>query len=131
MSKRKPYTRPVTATWWLSNPWFKRYILREATSVMVLVFCMQLVFALIALGNGPDSWQVFLDWLTHPAVMLLNLLCFIAALIHTGSWFMLAPKTMDLWIKDKKVDDKLIAGGHYAAFAVLSLVVLVLIGGWL
>lgn len=131
MTKRKPYRRPMTATWWLANPWFVRYILREATSLLVMLFSVQVFFALRAIATGAQAWADFVTWLTSPLAVALHILCLLAALIHTGSWFILAPKTMDLWFKHKKVADKLITTGHYLAFALVSLVLLVIIGGWL
>ena len=131
MSKRKPYTRPVTASWWLANPWFVRYIVREATSVLVMAFSLEVFFAMRAIATSEQAWAGFVAWLGNPVAIAFHILCLIAALIHAGSWFILAPKTMDLWFKGQKVEDNLITAGHYVAFAGLSLLLLVIIGGWL
>ena len=42
MSKRKKYVRPMTATWWQKLDFYKAYMLREATSVFAVWFCIVL-----------------------------------------------------------------------------------------
>lgn len=131
MSKRRPYTRPMKASWWQQNAYFMRYILRESTSVFVLVLCVELVYALYVLGKGEGAWLQFTQWLASPLALGFHLLCFIAVIIHTGSWFVLAPKTMDLRLKGVKVADKAITTAHYIAFAISSVAILAIVGGWL
>lgn len=131
MTKRKPYIRPMKATWWTTNPFFVRYIIREGTSVLVMAFSLELFYGLYAISQGEHAWANLLNWLTSPLSIALHILGLIAALIHTITWFSLAPKTMDLWIKNKKVDGGLITKGHHVAFVVTTLILIVIIGGLL
>lgn len=33
-TKRKPYVRPMTSTWWKKLPFYRFYMLREGTAVL-------------------------------------------------------------------------------------------------
>lgn len=40
MSNRKPYIREVKRTWWKSNPFYRFYMVREATVLPLIVFTL-------------------------------------------------------------------------------------------
>ena len=48
MSNRKPYVREVKRTWWKNHPFYRFYMLREAT-----------VLPLILFTTVPDFWSRF------------------------------------------------------------------------
>ena len=52
-TKRKPYVRPMTSTWWKKLPFYRFYMLREGTAVPAVWFSIELIFGLFALKNGP------------------------------------------------------------------------------
>ena len=80
MSKRKPYVRPMTATWWLSNPFYIRYMLREATCLFVGGYSLTLLCGLYALKQGPYVWAAYLQLLASPLALLLHSLALLMAL---------------------------------------------------
>ena len=43
VSKRKKYVRPMTATWWQKLDFYKAYMVREATSIFAVWFCIGLL----------------------------------------------------------------------------------------
>ncbi len=131
MSKRKPYQRPITATWWMSNPFFVRYIIREGSSIFVMLFSLELFYGLYSVSLGEHAWSEFVSWLVSPGAFVFHFVCLIATLIHSITWFQLAPKTMDLWIKGKKVNDGLISKAHLGVFIITTIVLIVLIGAYL
>lgn len=55
-TKRKPYVRPMTSTWWKKLPFYRFYMLREGTAVPAVWFSIELIFGLFALKNGPEAW---------------------------------------------------------------------------
>lgn len=130
MSKRNTYIRPMKANWWIQNPWFIRYMLREATSILVLLFCLQLFLAVRAIATSQSHWTDFLTWLQSPVSMIFHGVCLLAALLHTISWFNLAPKTMDIRIRGRKIDDSLVTKAHLIAFILFTLVIVIISGGW-
>lgn len=103
MSKRKPYLAPVSSSWWRQLAFYRFYMLREGTAIPALWFSLQLIFALYALKRGPESWEGFVSFLQHPAALLLNLVALAAALLHSKTWFELAPKAAMVIVRGKKL----------------------------
>lgn len=100
-TKRKPYVRPMTSTWWKKLPFYRFYMLREGTAVPAVWFSIELIFGLFALKNGPEAWAGFVDFLQNPVIVIINLITLAAALLHTKTWFELAPKAANIIVKDE------------------------------
>lgn len=103
ISKRKPYLAPIKSSWWRQLAFYRFYMLREGTAIPALWFSLELVFGLYALKDGPDAWARFVDFLQHPATLLLNLITLAAALLHSKTWFELAPKATIVIVKGEKL----------------------------
>jgi fumarate reductase subunit C len=91
-TKRKPYVRPMPSTWWKKLPFYRFYMLREGTAVPTVWFSIVLIYGLFALKHGAESWAGYIGFLQNPVVVILNLITLAAALLHTKTWFELAPK---------------------------------------
>jgi len=127
MSKRKPYNRELPVNWWLKQIFYTKYMIREGTSLFITLYSLILVWGLLRLSQGEEAFNCWLAALQSPSAIIMHLLMLIFALYHTVSWFSLAPKAADLWIKGKKLDDKMIVGTHYGAFIVVTLFCLLII----
>lgn len=101
ISKRKPWSPPVNAGWWRHLAFYRFYMLREGTALPALWFSLELIFALYALKGGADQWDAFISFLRHPIVLLLNLVTLAAALLHSKTWFELAPKAAIVIVRGK------------------------------
>ncbi|MBB6116970.1 fumarate reductase subunit C [Rahnella inusitata] len=123
-SKRKPYVREMKANWWKSLPFYRFYMLREGTSVPAVWFSLLLLAGVFSLRNGPESWAGFVDFLQNPVVMLINLIALLAALLHTKTWFELAPKASIVIIKDRKMGPEPVIAGFWGVTVVVTLVIL-------
>lgn len=123
-SKRNAYHRPVTANWWRKTGFYRFYMLREGTALPALLFSIELIFGLYALKRGAESWAAFVDFLQHPVLLLLNLIALAAALLHSKTWFELAPKASIIVIGDKKLSSGPIVKGLWLAMALISLAML-------
>ena len=53
VSKRKKYVRPMTATWWQKLDFYKAYMVREATSIFAVWFCIVLLYGVLCLASNP------------------------------------------------------------------------------
>ncbi|MFZ1326861.1 MAG: fumarate reductase subunit C [Candidatus Contendobacter sp.] len=123
----KPYIREVSKTsWFLSQPRYKRYMAREVTCIFIFAYTFLLIFALGSLANGPDAFQEFLSALRSPWGVLFNLAVLVAAVYHSISWFSVTPQAMPIQRGEEFVPGNLIVNAHYGAWAVVSLVVLIL-----
>ncbi|MCE2595134.1 fumarate reductase subunit C [Motilimonas cestriensis] len=126
-SKRKPYQRELPVDWWLKHAFYTKYMIREGTSIAITIYSCILAWGLLRLSQGPEAWQGWLDALQHPIAILFHIIALGLALYHTVTWFDLAPKAADIWLKGKKLDDKFIVIGHYAGFVLASLAALIII----
>ena len=120
-TKRKPYVRPMTSTWWKKLPF---YMLREGTAVPAVWFSIELIFGLFALKNGPEAWAGFVDFLQNPVIVIINLITLAAALLHTKTWFELAPKAANIIVKDEKMGPEPIIKSLWAVTVVATIVIL-------
>ncbi len=96
---RKPYIRPVRASWWLKRKKYIFYMIRELTAVSNLWITVEL-FALILIGN--------LDLLTHPVVLVLNALAMIGVMIHLVTWYAIFPKGIRLFTSRDPANTRLV-----------------------
>jgi fumarate reductase subunit C len=110
------------------HPRYLRYMAREVTCVFIGAYAVLLVFALARLAQGRESYEAFLRALGTPAGVAFQAVVLAFALYHTVSWFNVTPKAMPIQRGEEFVPDGIIIGAHYAAWIVLSIVVLLLAG---
>jgi len=127
MSKRKPYQRPMKKSWWLKSIFYSKYMIREGSSILITLYSLTLAWGLLCLSQGEVAFNSWLSILQHPSFIIFHSLVFLIALYHSITWFSLAPKALDLYVKGKPINDKLIINGHYVAFAMISLFCFVII----
>ncbi|ENN1786847.1 TPA: fumarate reductase subunit FrdC, partial [Shigella flexneri] len=105
-------------------PFYRFYMLREGTAVPAVWFSIELIFALFALKNGPEAWAGFVDFLQNPVIVIINLITLTAALLHTKTWFELAPKAANIIVKDEKMGPEPIIKSLWAVTVVATIVIL-------
>ena len=126
VTRRKPYVRPMNGRWWERNNVFKRYMLREATSVFLGLFAIVLLSGVLALGQGEAAYNGWLAILASPLSILFHVLVFAAACFHTCTWFAVSPKTMPpLRFKGKSITSGQIIAGQYMVLVIISLVIVI------
>ena len=91
--RHPPYVRPM-GRWWRRDPFFMRYMVREATAVAVLAYAVVLMVGLLRLSQGEAAWNGWLAALRSPASLLLHAVLLVAMVEHARSWFEIMPKTM-------------------------------------
>ena len=127
---RRPYQRPVSATlWWLTQPRYIRYMAREASCIFIGAYTGVVVAGLVRLSQGAVAWNGFVEALQAPASVIFHLLALAFALYHTTTWFNVTPKAMPLQIGEARLPDSAIIGAHYAGWAVVSALIMYLVGG--
>ena len=92
---RRPYVRPMQG-WWRRDPFFIRYMVREATAVAVAAYAIVLTIGVVCLARGEAAWNGWLVALQTPWAMLLHVVLLVAMVIHAKSWFEIMPKTMPM-----------------------------------
>ncbi|WP_137297696.1 fumarate reductase subunit C [Psychromonas sp. SP041] len=127
MSKRKPYRREMNNDWWLKNIFYSKYMIREGSSIFITLYSLILAWGVFRLSQGEEAFNAWLSALQHPVSIVFHLLVLLIALYHTITWFSLAPKAVDLYIKGKPLDGKLIVAGHYITFTIVTIFCLIVI----
>ena len=125
---RKPYIRKFEKTWWLGQPRYTLYMIRELTCLFLGAYSILILVGLYRLSQGPLAYDAFVGALQSPLAILFHLLAFIFALIHTVTWFGLTPKAMPLRIGQNPVPGMLIIMAHYLAWLIVSAAILLLVG---
>lgn len=124
MNAPKQYVRSMDG-WWLKNPVYIRYMIRESTSVLVGVYAFILLAGLFGLASGEAAYNDWLAAMANPVAILFHVIALAAAVYHAVTWFAVAPKVMPpLVIGKKKVSDATITAFHYVIAVVLYLIML-------
>jgi fumarate reductase subunit C len=92
-TRHRAYVRPM-GRWWRRDPFFMRYMVREATAVGVFVYAVVLAVGLLRLSQGEAAWNGWLAALQSPLSLLLHALLLVCMVEHARSWFEIMPKTM-------------------------------------
>ena len=125
ISKRKKYVRPMTATWWQKLPFYKMYMVREATSIPTVWFSLVLFYGVITLGRGTFATD-FVSFVQNPIVIVFNLISLAAILYHAATLFEMTPQAMPIMVKGQFLPINFVKKVFWGITGVISLVVLVL-----
>ena len=130
VSKRKKYVRPMTATWWQKLDFYKAYMVREATSIFAVWFCIVLLYGVLCLASNPVPCLGIVDFigfLRNPIVVFLNIITLIATLYHTATYFVMTPKVMNIIVKNERLPHHVLRNALWAVTAVISVIALILV----
>ena len=125
----KPYVRAVpTTTWYFARKRDLVHMAQEVSCIFIGLYAVLLLLGVRAIAHGPEAYQAFLAGLGSPAVLLLQWITLGFAVFHSVSWFGVTHKAMPIQIGEEFLPGSVIVGGHYAAWAVVSLIILYLVG---
>lgn len=125
------YRRRMPIFWWIRKLAYVKFIVRELTAVAVAYAALLLVFQVWALGQGAQAYQDLTAWMSHPLAVVWHVFIVLALAFHTVTWLNLAPKALVLKLGKTRLPAAAVLVGHYAAWAVVSAVVVVLLMGGL
>lgn len=127
--KRRPYIRSMDR-WWKRDPYFIRYLVMEATSVLVAIYALILLVGLFRLSQGEAAYNEWLEALKSPLSVGLHVLILLVFIYHSWSWFKIMPKTLPtFYLRGAKVPQSAITWAGVAVSVVLNLLVLVILSG--
>ncbi len=126
----RPYIRPMHG-WWRRNPYFVRYMLREATAVAVLAYAIVLSCGVVRLAQGEAAWNGWLAALRTSWAIVLHVVLLAAMSVHAYSWFAIMPKTMPMiFIGDRRLRAATITRTGWLATALASITLFALARWW-
>jgi len=119
---RAPYVREIPKfRWFFRQPRYLRYMTRELSCLFIGAYTLLLVVGIGRLAEGRAAYEAFLESLKSPASIAFHIFALGFAVYHSVTWFNLTPKALPAQIGDAFMPDWVIAGAHYAAWALLSL----------
>ena len=128
---RKPYVREMPRVrWFFRHPRYVRYMTRELSCVFIGAYTLLLVVGLKRLSEGQAAYDAFLQGLGTPAAIAFHVIALAFALYHSVTWFNLTPKALPVQVGDDFLPASVIAGAHYAAWALVSAGILFFAGAF-
>ncbi len=127
MAARRPYVRSMDG-WWRRDPFFVRYMIREASAVFLSAYVLILLWGLAALARGQAAYEAWQTALAHPVSVLFHLVAFALVSYHAYTWWKVSPKTMPtVRLRGREIPQPAIAAGGWAATLAASVLVYVFI----
>jgi fumarate reductase subunit C len=127
--KRHPYRRPMRG-WWKRDRYYIRYLAMEATSILIALYALILLFGLLRLGQGEAAFNGWLEALRSAPSVALHVLLLLVFVYHSYSWFKVMPKTLpSIYWRGAKLPQPLITRIGVSAAVVVNLLVIILLSG--
>ena len=140
-SFRKPYNRPVKKmTWWLENPFYIFYMVREGTAVLALFAVLEILFGVFMFSMcdlntaeatadtaAPYLWYVN-SFLGNPLIIIINLIILGSQIFHAVTWFSLMPKAVRIFMNKNSTEllpEYVTKIGLYGALGGATMVILI------
>ncbi|HEY9294704.1 MAG TPA: fumarate reductase subunit C [Microlunatus sp.] len=117
------YRRPMSTWWWTRKRTYFLFVMRELSSLFVGWFVLYLLLLFSALARGRSEYITFLDWAAQPWVVIINVISFLFAALHTVTWFLLTPRAMVLRMGSRRVPASVIIAGQYLVLVAFSIFV--------
>lgn len=120
MAPLKTYRRPMTG-WWLKNPFFVWYMIRELSAVLLSIYAAILLVGVFRLSQGEAAFDAWRAALATPGSIVFHAIAVLFVVYHTWTWFKVMPKTAPmLRVAGRRVPDGLITVAGLMAAVVLS-----------
>ncbi|MGI9275649.1 MAG: hypothetical protein ACR2PT_12495 [Endozoicomonas sp.] len=123
MMSRRPYVRPMKRTWFMDHPYYRNYMVREATCVFDALYCINLFAGLLQLTKGAEAWQGWLSFQANPIMILFTVVTLGMTLYHAVTYFDMTPRVLPQQIR-KMVADNVVNKLMYAGLAAVSVIIL-------
>ncbi len=119
------FKRPMTG-WWRRDPFFVRYMWREATALAVMAYAVVLMIGVLRLAQGQAAWDGWLEALRSPLSIAFHAVLLVAMVYHAYTWFEVMPKTLPmLFRRGVRVSDATLMRAGLVAALVSNLALLI------
>lgn len=124
---RKPYQAKLANDWFMKQPHFIHYMIREFTCVGIGLYILNLMAGIVALANSEQSWMGWVAAQTNPVMVIISLFAFASALFHSYTWFGVTPKVFRIPHGDRFVPGKWIILGHWVVFIIIAMILTIIV----
>ncbi len=119
----KTYVRPM-GSWWLRNPFYRWYMLRELSCVFITTYALILLWGLERLAMGREAFDAWRESLASPWAVGFHLAALLLVTYHAWTWFKVMPKTLPfVSIGGRRLPDRTIVALGVAAACAASILV--------
>jgi fumarate reductase subunit C len=116
------YQTPLTSTWFMNRPGFRKFMVREATAFFISSYVMFLLVWLYQLMHG--EYAVMVEVARNPVSVVFHIVVLLAALYHSITWFNLTPQIMPVFMGEERVPGPFVAiATGYAPWIVLTVII--------
>ena len=117
---RRPYVREPSKTgWWLKQPRYIRYMMREISAAFIGFYVLVLIAGLFRLSQGEAAYRAFLATAEGPVGVTFAVVAMIFAIYHTYTWFQVTPKAMPLTFGSYRIPGTFIVAAHWLGFVAI------------
>jgi len=110
-------------TWWLRTRRYRRFAIRELTSVAVTASSVILLALLFALSRGRDAYEGFLGWLDSSGAVVLSAIILAGVLYHTITWLRLTAHIQVVRLGRRVLPRHLVLAGLLTLWVAVSAIV--------
>ncbi|MFP4147227.1 MAG: fumarate reductase subunit C [Halorhodospira sp.] len=129
MSRTRAYTHDMRG-WWQRHPVYRRYLLREGSSLFLALYALWLLLGLLSLAAGEAAYEQWRAWHGTPGIFGLHLAVLLAVLYHAWTWLQLLPLTVPpVRLGGRRLPDRVLTRGAWAGSALLSAALWLYLGG--
>ncbi len=107
------YRKPYPILWWLEKLAYKKFMLRELTSLAVAYAAVLLMVQISALSRGAAAYERFETVLRSPLALLFHTIVLLLLLFHSITWLNLAPKALVVRLGRRRIPNRAVLAGHY------------------
>jgi fumarate reductase subunit C len=130
MTRPIGYVRPMRG-WWRVNPFYRWYMLREASCFFVTAYALWLLYGLVCLVRGRAAYDGWRAMLASPWSVAFHAVALAVVLYHAWTWFKVMPKTLPfVRIGGRRVPDRAIVQSGVTAAVVASVMLYVAFMSW-
>ena len=81
------YSRRMPANWWLKNPRYFKFMVRELTAVFAALWVLLFLTQIPLMVGGPEAHSRWLATVRSPGWILFSLVSLAFVLFHAWTWF--------------------------------------------
>jgi len=124
-----PWKRPVG--WWLRNPRYLLFQLREVGGFVSGLFGLLLLYMLVQYHAGPEAYAGFFAMLASPLMLVVVAVLFGFVLVHAFTWFFLLGKAQPVRFTKKPLRPGTVFAINVVLWVLVSGAVLFIVFGGL
>ena len=121
---RCPYHRPMKRTWYMYHPFYRRYMIRELSSLFDGLYAINLFAGLVQLVRGEEAWNGWLALQANPLMILFAVVTFGMTIYHAVTFIEMTPRVLFQPIR-KRIKDSVVSKLMYVGLGLVSTVILV------